>query len=959
MRKLLVFVLVLLSSSAGAVPLAPYRTIENEWFRVAYPAPYRVEAERILGYAMDIREKHAAWLGEFADEKVTIYLSDETNSFATSYSASSGQLYCFLNINAIWAAYPDETGNYVYNLLAHELTHITHLSKTGPVGRIMRAVFGQRYPIALTIPMWFKEGITTSTETRREEFFQEGRGTSPRSRAIVYAMALEGRLPSFDDITGYLNYAWPNVLSTYILGGNFFDYLVETYGLDAVRRLIYGYAVKIIPTFRWSFRDAVGRSLPEVWDEWRDVRRREAEELRRRAAAQLGAPAERLTESGSYKCGIRLVDGKLYTTLRDTTKNRIGLYAVDPVTGAERLVSEDLGTSYIVGGDQEHLYLLSDRGGRTIHSSYYDAYKYHASSGRMIRLTHGLKVSAFDVIDADRLICSSLYVGRPSLFLTSGGGKEEIPLEESIMSVNHIAVHPERKTALLAVTYRDGGTDLELLDLESRERRRITFDRNAKLYPHWVGGERITYATPTDTGIFNQVVQGMGSSLACGSTGGDSAGAGDSAARSVEVTQITETPGGVYWAHHTGSDLYFMSIGADGYDLYRSPIDPEAGARSIDLTASEVMSPAASVEPAGGLRDRRFCDAVNMLDFIRVPYVDINWGNLRDIDVGVTVSSAGIRSTRLDLTGYYKILYPYFASRVSFQTDALFVPLALGFTNWLEVRSPAYIRERYQWWADVSYPFLLGLRSALTIGASPQLLCSRVYRDRYWDPAGLGWIFFPSEYVILDLSSRYAATGTSSIWRNKGLTAAAVFTQPTADFESFAPFQYWNNFDFHLAVPLFDHDYGLKARLVCGLGRDADGGPVYAAYGDASAFLVDRIGWDNGVPFRGSSSMIAGASAALASLELRGTFFSSTFASIGLLPVNLNKLGMLLYSDLLLPFAGVFPADWGAGRLAFGLYLTAEIGLAYQALFMDLNLILHYTMGDPAPSVAFAMDFPK
>jgi len=285
--------------------------------------------------------------------------------------------------------------------------------------------------------------------------------------------------------------------------------------------------------------------------------------------------------------------------------------------------------------------------------------------------------------------------------------------------------------------------------------------------------------------------------------------------------------------------------------------------------------------------------------------------------------------------------------------------VALGFSNWLQVGSATHVRERYQWWADVSYPFLLGLRSALTIGLSPQLLYSRAYRDLYWDPAGLGWIFFPSEYAILDLSSRYAATGTTSIWRNKGLTAAAVFTQPTADSGSLAPFQCWNNFDFHLAVPLFDHDYGLKARLFYGLGRDAGGGPVYAAYGDSDAFLVDRIAWDNRVPFRGSPSMIAGSSAALASLELRGTFFSSTYASIGLVPVNLNKLGMLLYSDWLLAFEGFVPSDWRAGRLAFGLYLTAEIGLAYEALFMDLNLIVHYTMGDLAPAVAFAVDFPK
>jgi hypothetical protein len=152
-RVIIIFLLFsLLLLCAGAVPLTPYRQIGDSWFRVVYPEGYRDVAEKILAYANDIREKHEAWLGEFADERVTIYLSNETNNFATSYSSPTGQLHVFMNFNAIWAANPDEVGNFIYNLLAHELTHTTHLSKTGTLGKAARKIFGQRYAIGATAP---------------------------------------------------------------------------------------------------------------------------------------------------------------------------------------------------------------------------------------------------------------------------------------------------------------------------------------------------------------------------------------------------------------------------------------------------------------------------------------------------------------------------------------------------------------------------------------------------------------------------------------------------------------------------------------------------------------------------------------------------------------------------------------------------------------------------------------
>jgi hypothetical protein len=104
---------------------------------------------------------------------------------------------------------------------------------------------------------------------------------------------------------------------------------------------------------------------------------------------------------------------------------------------------------------------------------------------------------------------------------------------------------------------------------------------------------------------------------------------------------------------------------------------------------------------------------------------------------------------------------------------------------------------------------------------------------------------------------------------------------------------------------------------------------------------------------------LPGQSALLASVELRATLFSSSYVSLGLFPLNLNKIGLLAYTDFALPFSGFFPGDGSGYRLSAGLYLTVELGFLYQMLFMDLNFIIHYTVGETAPSFAFAMDFPK
>jgi hypothetical protein len=799
--------------------------------------------------------------------------------------------------------------------------------------------------------MWFLEGLTTNTETLRNVFFQETRGTSPRSKAIVLAMALEDKLPAYNDLSGYLNYEWPNVLSTYILGGNFFNYLLKTYGLEVIKDLIYAYAVKIIPTFKKSFNSSLGIPLEEVWDEWRSVRKQEALALQADISSDAVNPPTRLTFEGSYKNGIRFVKGRVYTTLRNSTGMKIGLLAVDPETGESSLKGGDLGLSYITGSDGENLYLIMDRDSRTIHYHYYDAYKYNVVTEKLTRLTYDLKVSAFGVVNEEMILCATLFVGRPELFFTSGRNKDPIALDESVMYVNHISVNPNKKEALLSVTYNDGGTDLSILDISTRQMRRITFDRNAKLFPEWIDENRVTYSTPTGTGLFNQIIQDFSNR---------SAAAGSAAVAAAEhvykTVQLTNTLGGVYWSHYTEHGLYFMSINSAGYDVYFADIECSPDYR---LEASRVQSPAASITVEGNFEERVYIDALNMLDFTRFPYVGIDLTNVRDIDIGAYLRFSGLRHTTIDYLGYYKTLYPYFSNEIALATDSLFIPMWLSFSNNLEVGDPAHIRERIVMTAEINYPFILGLFSALTIGLSQQMQYSRPYRDSAWDPGQLGWVFFPSEYMILDLRSRYSVTATTSIWRNSGFRAAFVFTQPVIDFTGFRPAEYWNNADLHLTLPLFNNNFGVKARLFYGMGIRAVPGEVYSLVSGPSAFLIDRITFFNSVPFRGNGEGLTGQSVFLGSVEVRATILSSTTLNIGLFPVNLNKIGFLLYSDLAVPFTGIFPPDSGGYRLSTGLYLTIELGLMYENFFMDLNFILHYTYGDPRPAFTFSMDFPK
>jgi len=82
-------------------------------------------------------------------------------------------------------------------VITHEYTHVLQLDMASKLPLALRSIFGRLYfPNALQ-PEWLIEGLATFEET---ELTAGGRGRSPGSEMVLRLAALEGRIPTLDEM---------------------------------------------------------------------------------------------------------------------------------------------------------------------------------------------------------------------------------------------------------------------------------------------------------------------------------------------------------------------------------------------------------------------------------------------------------------------------------------------------------------------------------------------------------------------------------------------------------------------------------------------------------------------------------------------------------------------------------------------------------------------------------------
>ena len=203
-----------------------WRTIETERFAFHYPVELEEWTRAIAGRMESIDSAVTRIVGSAPAAKTHVVVDDP-------YETANGSAWPFLDRPAInlWASPPsprDDIGEFRRwgeVLVAHEFTHIAHLSRpsrntfTRRLWQVLPADIG---PVAIDAPRWVIEGYATFVEGK---VTGSGRPHGTWRAALLRQWALEGQLPRYDQLDAAPGFEGGEF--AYLAGSAFIEWLVQ------------------------------------------------------------------------------------------------------------------------------------------------------------------------------------------------------------------------------------------------------------------------------------------------------------------------------------------------------------------------------------------------------------------------------------------------------------------------------------------------------------------------------------------------------------------------------------------------------------------------------------------------------------------------------------------------------------------------------------------------------------
>jgi len=285
LHRLILSSLVLLAVGPGVAtaqsslvrPALDWMTVRTRYFEIHYPAPMEAWTMELASRIDAVRETVSRFVGYAPPRRVTVIVEDplnQSNGFANSPLDAP-----FI---VLWPTPPDPSGmlgatrNWPELLAVHEFAHIAHLVR--PTRNPRERRFWQVLPIRLgpisrRTPRWAVEGYATYVEGR---LTSSGRPHSASRAAYLRQWALEGRLPTYAELSGTSEYAGPAM--AYLAGSAFLEWLVTQRGESSLVAVWRRLSARQPRTFAQAFAGVYGGPPDELYGRF-------AVDLTRRAIA--------------------------------------------------------------------------------------------------------------------------------------------------------------------------------------------------------------------------------------------------------------------------------------------------------------------------------------------------------------------------------------------------------------------------------------------------------------------------------------------------------------------------------------------------------------------------------------------------------------------------------------------------------------------------------------------------
>lgn len=300
MRLFLCFCLVLMSCRSQAQSVAwdtdgeQWLSSDSEHFQVHYLSRHQSLAQRALAIAEQVHRELLPFFNAAPEQRTHMVIVDDydfSNGWATPLPFAQIRLFASPPQQVTSLEHNDD---WLQSLIRHEYVHVLHMELEAGVVAKGRDLFGRVglwpipplsfFPHAFT-PSMLLEGLAVYLETHEEQGFGRLQGS-------YYSMQMRAEVMSgeLDDMNSVIvaQRQWPSNRA-YLYGAYFIEYLVETYGEQAVQDYLHGYSRQLLQYFLLdrTLRTYFGQSLQGLWDDFKPwLQRRFTDEIKQLTSQQ-------------------------------------------------------------------------------------------------------------------------------------------------------------------------------------------------------------------------------------------------------------------------------------------------------------------------------------------------------------------------------------------------------------------------------------------------------------------------------------------------------------------------------------------------------------------------------------------------------------------------------------------------------------------------------------------------
>ncbi len=492
-------VLTATNSFAKIDPNVDYLVSHSQHFSIYHTKQQSQIAQKVANYAEAIYpqlQKKLNWTPTATTHIVLDDGNDFSNGFASVLRQNHVTLFLTppLTINTL-----ENTNNFLYSLIKHELTHTFHLEKNKGLPALLGKVIGRNlfaYPNHFT-PSWIVEGLATHYETDHKQHI--GRGASAAYDNLFRGEYLNG-FKAFDQINLNIR-TLPAGTTRYLYGVFFIEYLARTYGDKKITQWVENYSDNIIPfQIHSNAKDVFGKDLFALYDDFIKERTAFYKKQIKHLKQQPLSKTKRLSTQ-PIKPDFVVNNETIFAITQDYASANTLIQLDKQFNVKELMVLR--GNAVLNQATQSHI-IITKIEKCNEYTNYYDIYRYHIKNKSLTQITHCGRYPYAVELNNRQFIAVQLNNGVTRLQLLDNGGKliSEIKHTNNNARFGKIALNPNGQTIAVNIYQANTGWQIEQYHLARQQWSGALKNKHSNFYPAFSKAGDILYSA-NKNGVYN------------------------------------------------------------------------------------------------------------------------------------------------------------------------------------------------------------------------------------------------------------------------------------------------------------------------------------------------------------------------------------------------------------------------------------------------------------------------